>query len=260
MLKRICNWLKERPLVQRFARHHKEFKYIWALIFCITAVCALVCLNKIDWEVANTIIRIILCIIAAQFLLRPMNAVYGLMGTSGSIRLFFFNFLFITALFAGIYYWAFFKDAGISYDVNQPHIDYSLFAPEKLNDATRVCESLNLGIKNINKYDTLTFERQIDTVYFKETIVNTTTETLRYQSIDIWQVWRSSILTTLTQEPADLFMAATVHNAGMESTDPELDKQKSALFEWILILHIIISWIFFGVFISLLYSKFRYES
>jgi len=49
--------------------------------------------------------------------------------------------------------------------------------------------------------------------------------------------------------------------AGNEENVSQLLLRKiSDLFEWILIFHIIISWIFFGVFISLLYNKFRYES
>lgn len=193
---------------------------------------------------------IVLALLTALVLIRPMNAVYGLMGTSGSIRLFFFNFLFITILFAGVYYLAFFKNAGISYDVNQPHIDYCLFPDNNEDIIVKVSETR----------DTMLFERQIDTICFRESVVHITKDTLHYQTIDFWQVWRSSILTTLTQEPADLLATASVHNSAIDSTDVVIDKQKSSYFEWILIFHIIISWIFFGVFISLLYNKFRYES
>ena len=202
------------------------------------------------WQLSLSSFGIIIALLAALLLIRPMNAVYGLMGTSGSIRLFFFNFLFITILFASIYYLAFFKGAGISYDVNQPHIDYQLFTGKVDNEVFKVTE----------KRDTVYFERQIDTISFRESIINITRDTLHYQKIDFGQVWRSSILTTLTQEPADLLTIATVHNSGMDSSDVVVDRQKSSYFEWILIFHIIISWIFFGVFISLLYNKFRYES
>ena len=115
-------------------------------------------------------------------------------------------------------------------------------------------------IKISERRDTLFFERQIDTILFKESIVKVTRDTLHYQKIDFWQVWRSSILTTLTQEPADLLSTATIHNSAMDSTNAIIDEQKSTYFEWILIFHIIISWIFFGVFISPLYTKLRYES
>lgn len=212
-----------------------------------------------DWSTYKDVIRVTLILVIILLCWKPMNAVYGLMGTSGSIPLFFINFITITLLFAAVYHWAFFKDAGISYDVNQPHIDYSMFLEKSSNssDTTIVAKK---GVRIIENRDTLLFERAIDKISFKEVVVNVRRDTLYYQPIDFWQVWRSSILTTLIQEPAALLTSASVNNAGMESSDLFLDKQKSDLFEWILIFHIIVSWIFFGVFISLLYNKFRYES
>ena len=184
------------------------------------------------------------------------------MGTSSSIPIFFFNFLFITSLFAGVYYFAFFENAGISYDVNQPHIDFQKYAVTAKADTTKTDSPI---IIVSTQRDTVYVEHKLDTISYTETIIQTrvtrdTIPVLHYQPIDFWQVWRSTILTTLTQESADLLAIATVHNEAMESTNVGLDKEKSELFEWILIFHIIISWIFFGVFISLLYNKFRYES
>lgn len=252
MFKRIkvfCEWLFNNTLGnKRLASHFTEFPYIWVLLVALFFIALLI--SPSNWELSLKFFGITMALLTALVLIRPMNAVYGLMGTSGSIRLFFFNFLFITLLFTGIYHFAFFKDAGISYDVNQPHIDYQLYAGKPKVDTFKITE----------KRDTLYFERQIDTISFKESIVNIIRDTLHYQKVDFWQVWRSSILTTLTQEPADLLATATVHNSAMDSTDMVIDKQKSSYFEWILIFHIIISWIFFGVFISLLYNKFRYES
>lgn len=183
-------------------------------------------------------------------IVRPMNAVYGLMGTSGSIRIFFFNFIFISLIFSSIYYFGFFKTAGITYDVNQPHIDFQLYTDEIQEDCMKIS----------SKKNTIYLEHQLDSTTFKESIVQVIQDTLHYQKIDFGQVWRSTILTTLTQEPAELLTIASVHNTSMDSTNVSLDKQKSGVFEWILIFHIIISWIFFGVFISLLYNKFRHES
>lgn len=262
MLKRVRNWLSERPAIQRFNRHRKEFKYIWILLLVLAVICLLVFNDAIQWTSANSIIKYLLCIIAALFLIRPMNAVYGLMGTSGSIRRFFINFLFITFLFAVVYYWAFFNNAGISYDVNQPHIDFQRYALLTKADTTR---SDSPYIIVSTKRDTFYVEHKYDTTSYTETIIQThvtrdTLPAIHYQPIEFLQVWRSTILTTLTQESADLLAFATVHNKAMVSTNVSLDKEKSDLFEWILIFHIIISWIFFGVFISLLYNKFRYES
>jgi uncharacterized membrane protein YqjE len=71
------------------------------------------------------------------------------------------------------------------------------------------------------------------------------------------------------QEPTDFFSIASTYNTSMvapqfspnkQLKEIELDKQKAKMFQWILIFQVLISWIFFGVFISLLYNKFRYES
>lgn len=248
-IKVFCRWLYDNTFGnKRLKSHFTEFPYILTLLIALFVIALFV--SPINWGGSMKLFGIVLALLTALVLIRPMNAVYGLMGTSGSIRLFFFNFLFITILFAGVYYLAFFKNAGISYDVNQPHIDYCLFPDNNEDIIVKVSETR----------DTMLFERQIDTICFRESVVHITKDTLHYQTIDFWQVWRSSILTTLTQEPADLLATASVHNSAIDSTDVVIDKQKSSYFEWILIFHIIISWIFFGVFISLLYNKFRYES
>lgn len=221
--------------------------------------------SPLSWTYNHWWCRILLFALAVLIIMRPMNAVYGLMGTSGSIRIFFLNFVIISLIFSSIYYFGFFKDAGISYDVNQPHIDFQKYAAIAKPDTTKTNSPI---IIVSTKRDTVYVEHQLDTTSYTETIIQThvTRDTIAptsppyYQPISFGQVWRSTILTTLTQEPADLLSIATVHNEAMESTNVGLDKEKSELFEWILIFHIIISWIFFGVFISLLYNKFRYES
>ena len=233
-----------------------------AMIALISFTLWIVLHFPLSWFYNKWWCRILLLGLAALIILRPMNAVYGLMGTSGSIRLFFFNFVIISLIFSSIYYFGFFKDAGISYDVNQPHVDFQRYAVTANADTTKT----GLPIITVStKRDTIYLEHKLDTTSYTETIIQThvtrdTIMPLQYQPIDFWQVWRSTILTTLTQESADLLAIATVHNEAMESTNVGLDKEKSELFEWILIFHIIISWIFFGVFISLLYNKFRYES
>ena len=261
-IKQVIMWLLEQPTIQRFLRFSKEFIYIWILLLTLFVTSLLTLFDVIQWTSSNIIIKIVLSLIAVQFFIRPMNAVYGLMGTSGSIPRFFLNFFLITFIFAKIYFWAFFYNAGISYDVNQPHIDFQKYAVTTGAESTKT----NPPIINIStKRDTVYVEHQLDSTSYTETVIHkyVTRDTIippHYQPIDFWQVWRSTILTTLTQESADLLAIATVHNEAMESTNVSLDKEKSELFEWILIFHIIISWIFFGVFISLLYNKFRYES
>lgn len=248
-------WIWDGTTFKGFRHHFKEFSYIWILLIALLVI-------AIIRGSSVYLMGGVLGLLTALVLIRPMNAVYGLMGTSGSIRLFFFNFLVITFLFAGIYQAAFFKDAGISYDVNQPHIDFQRYSATTKADTTKTDPPIVIVS---TKRDTVYVEHRLDSTSYTETIIQTrvtrdTLPELHYQPIGFWQVWRSTILTTLTQESADLLSIATVHNEAMESTNIGLDKEKSELFEWILIFHIIISWIFFGVFISMLYSKFRNEA
>lgn len=232
-----------------------ELKGCWILLLGVLILIPLLFLfhveldSKLPWIYKQWWCGILLFALTLLIILRPMNAVYGLMGTTGSIRIFFTNFVIISFLFSIIYYFGFFKDAGISYDINQPHIDYSYYVnSEKGTPRTSV------------KYDTIFVEHQLDSISFKETLIHETRDSLHYQRIGFVQLWRSSILTTLTQEPTDLLANAAVYNTTIESTDSDLDKQMSITYEWVLIFHILISWIFFGVFISLFYTKFRHES
>lgn len=257
MINRIVMFMKWicEGVFSRFWNHFKEFSYIWVCLFLLSGIAIL--RGASIFSMGG-----ILIVITVLMLIRPMNAVYGLMGTSGSIRIFFFNFIIISLIFSSIYYFGFFKTAGITYDVNQPHIDFQKYAVTAKADTTKTDSPI---IIVSTQRDTVYVEHKLDTISYTETIIQTrvtrdTIPVLHYQPIDFWQVWRSTILTTLTQESADLLAIATVHNEAMESTNVGLDKEKSELFEWILIFHIIISWIFFGVFISLLYNKFRYES
>lgn len=232
--------------LKRFWLHIIDFPYIWiiTLMLVVFSIVAYQFPNK--WDTAAIIGGTALVLLTLLLLVKPMNAIYGLIGSTGSIRLFFANFILITTIFAFIYQFGFFQNAGITYDVNQPHIDFQMFAGTDRVDSVKVVEKRNtiyLGIQN-------------DSI----SINHITRDSLCYQRIDFIKVWRSTIISTLTQDASDLLTIASVHNKAMDSSDTKLDEKKSKLFEWILIFHIIISWIFFGVFISLLYNKFRYES
>jgi hypothetical protein len=208
-----------------------------------------------SWGWTMKLMGFILALITFLILLRPMNAVYGLMGTNGSVHVFFITFLLITLLFAGVYQLAFFQKAGISFGVNQPHIDYNLYASEP-REAKEVLQS-----------DTLVYKRQVNKEWVSEKVVQESK--LSYQPIGFWLTWRNTILTALMQEPTDFFQVASTYNetmvdpllsAEMQKREIIYDKEKSFTFQWILTFQILFSWIFFGVFISLLYNKFRYES
>lgn len=236
------------------------FPYIWILFGILSILLGVLTLigicssSNCFWIITKCLIYAVVISISLLFVAHPMNAVYGLMGTSGSIRLFFSNFLFITFLFACIYQWAFFSKAGISYDVNQAHIDYNLY------------DTSNKGPIKVTHNDTISYKKLIDSHWVRETIIQESE--YNYQPIPFVETWCNTIMTTLMQEPTDFFAAATTYNSAMDEDGPvsnnkesySLDRQKSLAFHWLLNIQILISWIFFGVFISLLYNKFRHES
>lgn len=239
--------------MKSFIRHIISFPYVWLFFIFIFFAAVFAILGY--WALAKVVGAIATIIIIAVFLYKPLNVVYGLMGTTGSIQLFFCNFLLISIIFAGIYQLAFFNDAGVSYEVNQPHIDYNLYT-QGGNEEKEVVQS-----------DTLIYKKKVDNEWTTEIVVQESK--LNYQPIGFIFTWRNTILTALMQEPTDFFLAASTYNESM--VDPQLskeeqireiqlDKEKAMTFQWILIIQILISWIFFGVFISLLYNKFRYES
>lgn len=273
----VWDWIMGHIGIRKLGAFISRFSYIWLLLFILVILMFFSSQN--NWSTVLSITRILLVLVTMLILLRPMNAVYGLMGTNGSIRLFFFLFLFISILFSGVYYWGFFNKAAISYDVNQAHIDYSLYS---VIDKPAVNQSTVVQILPKQR-DTIEYIKIINGERVVEKIVKMTNEELNYQQISPWMVWRNTIMTTLMQEPTDFFAIATTFNAQMEGSKRiivrngdkdvyescpntsnggmfSVNEQKASLFHWILIFQVLISWIFFGVFISLLYNKFRYES
>ena len=235
--------------IKRVIRHLRDFHIIWILLMIVLVTPLLyqiIGCDAIPWPFC-----IAITLLFCYLIWKPLGAVHGLMGTSGSINILFFNFVLISFIFAGVYYYGFFKDAGITYDVNQPHIDYKMFAANlDKSDST----------KTIIKLDTLYVERQTDSLCIPEAVVRVSKDEIKYQRISLGYVLRNTFLTTLMQDPGDLFSLASTYNQGIESNDTSFDSRKCILFQWTLIVQILISWIFFGVFIALLYDKFRHES
>ena len=236
--------------------HIKSFFPIW-VCFLLLVVAAGFAWSG-NWHLAKIIGGVSLIVVIGLLVLKPMNAVFGLMGTTGDIRLFFVNFIFISGLFAAIYYYGFFQNAGISYDVNQPHIEYDLFKTAKGDMLTVVT---NKRIPIYKEGSSMPVSHIVET------------EEIHYQKIKAISVISNTVMTSLMQEPSELFSAAATGNQSQDSVNRSPDTQtspkiglsgsnveKSQAFHIILIFQILISWIFFGVFISLLYSKFRYES
>ena len=240
---------------KKLYRHLSHFWYVWALLFVLLIVGHILRFFPELWTAGRIIIGLSIVLITLLFLIEPLNAVYGLMGTTGSISLLFLNFLVITFVFAGIYHLVFFRHSGVSYDVNQPHIAFDMYANGEARTPKQVSVDpvVEVYIEERIKGDDIVR----DTVFVKKILE----QDLNYQPINYWYTWRNTLLTTLMQEPADFFAtAATYNNTIGTETEQKLNRQKASWFQGILIIQILISWIFFGVFISILYNKFRYES
>ena len=237
-----------KRLLKSILSHLRNFYPIWLILFAllITAVLS----SRNDWTTIKHIARFILIVFCVLVTLHPLNAVYGLIGTKGHVSTYVMLLIIINVIFSGVYYHMIFQNAGITYDINQPHISYDLFA---------------------DKPDTTTWAVPSDTtriVIYNQTesavsYWNKVGEEHHYQKIDFFYVLKNTFMTSLMQEPSDFFAIASTYNRGVDDFPEDvnrLDQQKSELFHWLLILQVFISWIFFGVFISILYNKFRYES
>ena len=242
-------------MIKIILHHLKGFFPIWLCFFLLCIATCLISLGA-KWS-AITIGGASLLIFILLLIFKPMNVVYGLMGTTGRIGIFFGNFLLISIIFSFIYYWGFFKNAGISYDINQPHIEYEIFRNTN-EDRITVIRNERIPIYNLGE--------QEGTYLIKP-------EEIHYQRIGFGTVLRNSVTTSLIQEPMELFSSGSTLNLvqdrinrseevvlprGVSLSDE--NTLKTQMFHIMLIVQILISWIFFGVFISLLYSKFRNES
>lgn len=237
--------MKIKDILIRIANHAKDFYFVWILIIGI--IIAAFSLYSSQWELAQKWLYILLAIFTVYLLCKPMGVVYGLIGTSGAIRVFFINFIIISGVFAGIYYHGFFRDAGITYDVNQPYIAYNMFVNTDKNDSTVIAYNEQTIIKSSEQNH-------------QDTIRQWISEEMHFQKVAPQFVIQNTIMTSLMQEPAEFFAISSTYNQGINISDNIIDQNKSEIFHWLLILQTFISWIFFGVFISILYNKFRYES
>ena len=212
----------------RIIAHAKSFWLPWVLLLGILLTACSNCPHK-------TTILIVLMLAFVFFLIfKPMNIIYGLLGTHGYIGLFFFLFIVINVLFSGTYYYAFFRDAGITYGPNQPRVEFDLFR-DKVETEMWV-------------YSDQTDAPVLDSV--------TPVEAHYYYEVRFPWVLRNTFLTSLMQEPTDFFSASsTFTGKNQERSNNNFDKAE--LFQWVLIFHILVSWILLGVFISLIYQKFR---
>ena len=222
--------------------HTTDFWFIWALMSGLV-ILALVLKLPTIW------VTILEGLFFLYIILKPMGAVYALVGASTSLRAFFINFILITFAFAGIYYGLFFKDAGICFQGDVAQINYTIFKGHP---------GINTLLLSDTAQTSFMEERVIDGERFSEQVTQTRIESLEYQRVTLSIVVENTLITSLTQDPSDLYYAISDLGECMNVISSDL--KKTQLFSYTLILHILISWLFLGVFISLVYSKFRYEA
>lgn len=258
-------------IIKRIWNHLIHFYPIWLIMLGgLVASCFL------PWDCMQHTIKWLLVFFVAIIMVHPLNVVYGLIGTKGSISLYVFLMIVINLIFSGIYHFAIFKDAGVTYDINQPHISYGMF------------HAKDTQVESVTIKDTIyTYNLAGEKISY-----TANEEKHKYQKIEFWYVLRNTFMTSLMQEPSDFFAIASTYNQAVDSKEKDIvvhnkitikrcckcknckcknaavvlsekkdrGQEKSEIFHWLLILQVFISWIFFGVFISILYNKFRYES
>lgn len=256
----------------------KPFRFVWYFFFLILLISILSCiLPRYTWFLVSPLTKIILAGFVVFLLWRPMNLVYGLIGTKGDIRTYIALLIVINLIFSFIYHFAIFKDAGITYDINQPYISYGMFHDKDTTAHTVIIRDTTYSYNLIGEQISYTVNSEVH----------------NYQEVEFWYVLKNTFMTSLMQEPSDFFAIASTYNQAVGKQEKDIvgykdsckpiccckkcncrmrvksdniihndgrDKEKSELFHWLLILQVFISWIFFGVFISILYNKFRYES
>jgi len=257
--------------IRRIMYFIREFHTVW-LVFAILLIAGLFAALGC-WSIAKRIFIFALGGFLLFILLKPMNIVYGLNGTSGNIRNFIVSVIVFNIIFSLIHFLGFFKNAGICYDINQPYVSFGMFyntsdttrsitLQDTIQVATTESISYHISPKKSDtgevQYDTLIFVSPATTSnhYYKEEHL--------YNRMKWFKVLQNTLLTSLMQEPTDLFSCCSVYNDIHSPQEQNLngfnDEESCCFFTWILLVQVFISWIFFGVFISILYNKFRYES
>lgn len=249
-----------------------EFHTIW-VIFAFLLVAGLFAFFGL-WGLSKGIFVFALLGFLTFIAAKPMNAVYGLNGASGNIRHFILIALIFNLVFSLIYFFGFLKNAGITYDINQPYVSYGMYynvpkdtikaitLQHEIRGETIESKSYYISQKKLKsgkaQYDTLVFVSPAmpESHYYEEEHI--------YNHIRWYKVLQNTLMTSLMQEPTDLFSSCSVYNNINSPEEQNLngfkDEESCRFFTWILLVQVFISWIFFGVFISILYNKFRYES
>ena len=239
-------WDYQKLRGQRFLDHILDFWVVWMLLFAMLFFSWV--FGWKPWVKYAVYITAILFVLYLLF--KPMATVYGLVGGSANIRTFLFNYVLIIFLFSGVYYYLFFKDAGVCFDGDNPVLNYSMFEGKGCVYDTLIRDTT---------YAIVQENRITDSTILCEQIIRMEgVDSLLYHRVTYWLVLKNTTLTSLTQGPSDFFFQVSDYSENMNTVTN--DTERSSLFSIVLLLHVLISWLFLGVFISLLYSKFRYEA
>ena len=245
LLSKMKSVYSKTPIVvQDFIRYLCDFP---VAIFVLVGLCLASMILDSQSVAYSYIVYIALALTVSVFVLKPMQIVYGVVGTKGDIRKFIIMFTFVIFSFTGIYFWGFLKDAGVTYNLDVPQIEYSLFSEENSHALDLDYENipLNKGInRSLGQYvscDHESFNHNGDDFHY-------------YKRINYWFVLRQTALSAMTSSPSDFFVAASTNYK-----DNSVDCQMTRLFNLVVLFQVLFSWIFLGVFISLIYQKFRNE-
>ena len=238
-------WDYIKLIIVRIWNHLLDFWIVWFLLVLLLVLsyvchCPKWCYYAIEG------------IFVFYLLGRPISMVYGLVGGSASIKTFLINFILITLLFSFIYYGLFFRNAGVCYDGDNPQLEYAVFE----NQTGDIYNAVRIDTTKTILYE----ERITDSMTIGEQVIQTRVDTLAqtYHRVTLGMVIENSLMTSLTQSPSDFFFIISDFGESMNTTSADIATTR--LFSITLLIHVLISWIFLGVFISLLYSKFRYEA
>lgn len=183
-----------------------------------------------------------------MLLFKPMQVVYGLVGTKGDIRKFIFMFALVISCFSFTYYNSLFKDAGVTYNMDVPQVEYRLFSDDYILEESQEVKMMNSLLHNTSK------GKYVNCC--NETFIHNTEQVpyRYYKKVTLPFILRQTFLTSLTTSPTDFYTSVSINYK-----NNEIDHKYTRLFNLILLYQILVSWIFLGVFISLIYQKFRNE-
>lgn len=246
----------------RVCQHLKVFWLPWFFLAILAVACAF------GYETRIIIMSISMGLFVIALVFRPLNIIHGLIGARGDVKMFFLMFCLINFLFSGIYYYGFFQFAGITFDVSQPHVEFFSFEEQDRSVKAMVIEEENPTVVKNNRMEQLDFhgvrikdsgdnEKKVATKKTKyEYLPRPQSESAHfYHRIDYIWVLQNTFLTSLMQEPTEFYSFTCTYNGNHDYNDRNAVMARG--FHWFLVFHILVSWIFLGVFISLIYQKFR---